>query len=407
MGMRKLWLVTVNTYLRQVKSWSFLILVLSPFVMIALSFGIGWISANSATNGDRIAVVSNQPALRSAYLKTLGKDGAAPAIKTVKAAKQAQRTEKIQGYVVLTQGKQLKAVYRGSQALSSSRKAKLTSFLTSVQNQQNVAQAKLTKQQVATLQQQPIVQQKVTSSLGQKKVAKMASFWILVFMVYMILTTYSSITAQEIASEKGTKIMEIIFSSTTAIKYFLGKIFGVLLMIVTQLVVYVIGGWASLTAGQHFSATRDLYTSYHALINQVVGNLFSINLVFLFVGVILYTVLAAFCGALVAKPEDSSKAGYPAVYLSMIAFFATFPFQSNADALFVRIMSYMPFFSSYFMPMRVINGTASTLQISLSMLILLATLLGMTWYIGRIYGGLMLQTDEGSFWKRLKRGLAN
>ncbi|WP_369404288.1 hypothetical protein [Secundilactobacillus collinoides] len=43
----------------------------------------------------------------------------------------------------------------------------------------------------------------------------------------------------------------------------------------------------------------------------------------------------------------------------------------------------------------------------MSMLILLATLLGMTWYIGRIYGGLMLQTDEGSFWKRLKRGLAN
>ncbi|KRL77551.1 ABC-type Na+ efflux pump, permease [Secundilactobacillus paracollinoides DSM 15502 = JCM 11969] len=407
MGMRKLWLVTVNTYLRQVKSWSFLILVLSPFVMIGLSFGIGWISANSASSGDQIAVVSNQPALRAAYLKTTSKADVKQSITTVAEAKQAQKTEKIQGYLVLTGGQQLKAVYHGSQALSSTRKAKLTTFLTNMQTQQNVAQAKLTKRQVVTLQQQPVVQQRVTSSLGLKKTAKMASFWILVFMVYMILTTYSSITAQEIASEKGTKIMEIIFSSTTALKYFLGKIFGVLLMIVTQLVVYVLGGWASLTAAQHFSATREMYHTYHGLINQVVGNLMSINLVFLFVGVILYTVLAAFCGALVAKPEDSSKAGYLAVYLSMIAFFATFPFQSNADALFVRIMSYIPFFSSYFMPMRIINGTATTLQISVSMLILLATLLGMTWYIGRIYGGLMLQTDDGSFWKRLRRGLAN
>ncbi|WP_054712592.1 ABC transporter permease [Secundilactobacillus paracollinoides] len=405
--MRKLWLVTVNTYLRQVKSWSFLILVLSPFVMIGLSFGIGWISANSASSGDQIAVVSNQPALRAAYLKTTSKADVKQSITTVAEAKQAQKTEKIQGYLVLTGGQQLKAVYHGSQALSSTRKAKLTTFLTNMQTQQNVAQAKLTKRQVVTLQQQPVVQQRVTSSLGLKKTAKMASFWILVFMVYMILTTYSSITAQEIASEKGTKIMEIIFSSTTALKYFLGKIFGVLLMIVTQLVVYVLGGWASLTAAQHFSATREMYHTYHGLINQVVGNLMSINLVFLFVGVILYTVLAAFCGALVAKPEDSSKAGYLAVYLSMIAFFATFPFQSNADALFVRIMSYIPFFSSYFMPMRIINGTATTLQISVSMLILLATLLGMTWYIGRIYGGLMLQTDDGSFWKRLRRGLAN
>lgn len=407
MAMRKLWLVTVNTYLRQVKSWSFLILVLSPFVMIGLSFGIGWISANSASSGDQIAVVSNQPALRAAYLKTTSKADVKQSITTVAEAKQAQKTEKIQGYLVLTGGQQLKAVYHGSQALSSTRKAKLTTFLTNLQTQQNVAQAKLTKRQVTTLQQQPIVQQRVTSSLGLKKTAKMASFWILVFMVYMILTTYSSITAQEIASEKGTKIMEIIFSSTTALKYFLGKIFGVLLMIVTQLVVYILGGWASLTAAQHFSATREMYHTYHGLINQVVGNLMSINLVFLFVGVILYTVLAAFCGALVAKPEDSSKAGYPAVYLSMIAFFATFPFQSNADALFVRIMSYIPFFSSYFMPMRIINGTTTTLQISVSMLILLATLLGMTWYIGRIYGGLMLQTDDGSFWKRLRRGLAN
>ncbi|ANZ62423.1 ABC transporter permease [Secundilactobacillus paracollinoides] len=405
--MRKLWLVTVNTYLRQVKSWSFLILVLSPFVMIGLSFGIGWISANSASSGDQIAVVSNQPALRAAYLKTTSKADVKQSITTVAEAKQAQKTEKIQGYLVLTGGQQLKAVYHGSQALSSTRKAKLTTFLTNMQTQQNVAQAKLTKRQVVTLQQQPVVQQRVTSSLGLKKTAKMASFWILVFMVYMILTTYSSITAQEIASEKGTKIMEIIFSSTTALKYFLGKIFGVLLMIVTQLVVYVLGGWASLTAAQHFSATREMYHTYHGLINQVVGNLMSINLVFLFVGVILYTVLAAFCGALVAKPEDSSKAGYLAVYLSMITFFATFPFQSNADALFVRIMSYIPFFSSYFMPMRIINGTATTLQISVSMLILLATLLGMTWYIGRIYGGLMLQTDDGSFWKRLRRGLAN
>lgn len=404
--MKKMLIVTLTTYLRQVKSWSFVILVLSPFIMLLVSFGVGFVSANSTSSSDDIAVIAKQPALRKGYIQVAGKGNVDTKLTTVKAAKHALKENDISGYVILSAGQQYSAVYHGKQAMSASDKSQLTGYLGKLQTQNNVAQAKLTRQQLKQLSVQPAFKQVVQKREGIVKMARMVSFWILVFMVYMILTTYASITAQEIASEKGTKVMEMVFSSTTASKYFCGKILGVLMVIATQLLVYLIGGWASLVAAKQMNMAKPFFDQYGSLVNQVVHNLVNVNLLFLFLGVIIYTILAAFSGALVSKAEDASKAAYPAVYLSMIAFFATFPFQNNADALMVKIMSYVPFFSSYFMPLRIINQSASFMEIGISLGILILTIIGLTWYISSIYKGLILQADESHFWQRLRRGVA-
>lgn len=66
----------------------------------------------------------------------------------------------------------------------------------------------------------------------------MVSLIIVIMVVYMILIPYSSITAQEIASEKDTKIIEIIFLSKTSAKYFFGKILGIFGVIATQFIIH-------------------------------------------------------------------------------------------------------------------------------------------------------------------------
>lgn len=58
------------------------------------------------------------------------------------------------------------------------------------------------------------------------------------------------------------------------------------------------------------------------------------------------------------------------------------------------------------MPVRVINGHVGNLKILLSMSSLLISIVGLIAYISKIYQGVILQTDDTSFWKRLKRGLA-
>lgn len=404
--MRKLWVITIETYLRQVKSWSFVMLVVAPFLMIGLSFGVGFLSANSSQSGNKIAVVSNQSTLRDQFIKE-NKDDIKKSISSIKAAKTAFKDEQIAGYIVLSSDShQVSATFHGGRSLESNINTKLDSFLMQQQQRLNLINAKLSPAQANTLQQQPQFKQIVQKKTGNAKIARLISFWVMVLMVYMILITYSSVTAQEIASEKGTKIMEIIFSSTSAYKYFAGKILGVLLVILTQLIFYGIGGWGSYLIAQHASFTKEIVAANHALLDKVVSNLLSINLVYLFLGVILYTILAAFSGALVAKAEDASKAAQPAIYLVMIAFFATFPFQNNADALVVKIMSYVPFFSSFFMPLRIIDQSVGGWEVAASLVVLVGSICLLIQYIGGIYEGLMLQTDDSSFWKRFKRGVS-
>ncbi|WP_334329635.1 ABC transporter permease [Companilactobacillus sp. HBUAS59699] len=403
--MNKLWIVTFETFLRQVKSWGFVALVLGPFMIFGISIGAGYIGASSTGNSDDIAVFG-QTELKQEFVKQ-NKDDVDTSIKSIKSANKRIKDNKLAGYLVLkTNNNQVSAVYHGSNSMDSSLKNRLLIFNTTVQQQLNYATAKLSPTQAKSLQQQPKFKEVVTKKTGTANLAKMISFWIMVVLVYTILVTYTSITAQEIASEKGTKIMEVIFSSTTATKYFVGKVLGVLLVIVTQILIYLLGGWGMFEFAKTSSLTKDAIAQNEDLISSVLHNLLSINLVYLLLGVVIYTILAALCGALVAKSEDAAKAAQPVTMLSMLAFFITFPFQNNMDALAVKILSYVPFFSSYFMPMRVINNEATPVEMAISLIILIATIFLMAFYIGKIYQGLMLQTDDSSFWKRLKRGIA-
>ncbi|WP_125762926.1 ABC transporter permease [Companilactobacillus hulinensis] len=403
--MNKLWIVTFETFLRQVKSWGFVALVLGPFVIFGISIGAGYLSASSASDSDDIAVYG-QNELKDAFIKQ-NKDDINTKIKSVSTAEKKVKANKIAGYLVFTtENNSVKATYHGSSSIDNSMKAKINTFTMGVQQQLNYANAQLTPKQAQSLQQQPVFKEVIRKKTGTDNLAKMISFWIIVIMVYTILITYGSITAQEIASEKGTKIMEVIFSSTTAVKYFIGKILGVLLVIITQILIYLVGGWGMFVYAQHAELTKDAIAKNKDLITAVLHNILSLNLVYLLLGVVIYTILAALCGALVAKAEDASKAAQPVTMLSMLAFFITFPFQNNMDVLPVKILSYVPFFSSYFMPMRIINNEVAPIQIIISLAILVAAILLMIYYIGKVYQGLMLQNDDSSFWKRLKRGLS-
>ena len=403
--MNKLWTVTLQTYWHQVKSWSFLILILGPFFIIGCSALGGAISANSDSES-QIAVISSNEQVRQNFIKNNDKYVDSK-IKTTESAKKAVKKEKIDGYLVFgMQKNQVKAVYHGASPIADELKPKVKSYLQMVQSQFNLQQAQLAPHQLKALQQQPQYTEVLQKNHQDDKLVKMLSLIIVIMAVYMILISYSGITAQEIASEKGTKIMEIIFSSTTAAKYFLGKILGIFGVIITQLLIYIVGGWATYRWALHAKITASFMRDNQVIINKVLGNLLNVNLIFLILGVVIYTILAAFSGALVAKPEDSSKAAQSTTMISLIAFFLAFAFISNPEQILPQVLSYVPFFSSFMMPIRIINGQVGSLEVILSLVILIVSIIGLTIYISKIYQGVILQTDDTSFWKRLKRGLS-
>jgi len=397
--MRNMWVVMKETYLRHVKSWSFFFMVISPFLFLALSVGIGYLQNSSMAKNSKIAVVTTVPSVAEGLKSTNGinfdyKDEAS--------AQAAIKDEKIKGYLTIDQEDSvLKAVYHGETSLESGIKLAVTNKLNELQYQLNRSAANLSQEQEKRLSQTVDFTEKIDESKENKKIVQTIAAAGLGFFLYMILITYASVTAQEVASEKGTKIMEVVFSSIRASHYFYARMLALLLVILTHIGIYVVGGLAAILL------FKDIPILAQSGILNHLGEAFSLNtLLFVLVSLFMYVVLAAFLGSMVSRPEDSGKALSPLMILIIAGFVGVTSLGAAGDNLVLKIGSYIPFISTFFMPFRAINGYASGLEAWISLAITVAFAVTATAFIGRMYASLVLQTDDLGIWKTFKRALA-
>ena len=400
--MNKIWLVAKETYRREVKTWSYLLMILAPFLFILLSFVIGMASAGSSDD-NYIGVVTANPVLKQAIKKSEDFDNYSTEAK----AKKAYKDEDIDGYVLIEQkNNQLSATYYSDEKMDSDLKSELLTSLNTAQQQLNLSKAKLTIKQSQSLTTRAQFKQKV-KHVDKKNFdndpVKQISFWVLLIILYMLVITYTQVTAQDIATEKGTKTMEVIFSSMPGGDYFTGKILGIFGEIITQVLIYVIGFAAVYCAAPYIDGFSDLFDKYKPMIDQTVGNLASWGLLFTIIGLVLFIIFAAFCGALVAKSENANKAVGPT--LMLIGFLFTLNMQSSGDTILAKVLSYIPFLSSFVMPARVIMGSATNLEAAISALIALVAAVASFIWIRKIYPNLILQTDDVGPWQNFKRSL--
>ncbi|WP_096406019.1 ABC transporter permease [Streptococcus sp. NPS 308] len=397
--MRNMWVVIKETYLRHVKSWSFFFMVISPFFFIALTGGISYLQGSSMAKNSKVAVVTTVPSVAEGLKDTNGinfdyQDEAS--------AQAAIKDEKIKGYLTIDQEDSvIKAVYHGETSLETGIKLAVTNKLNELQYQLNRSAANLSQEQEKRLAQTVDFTEKIDESKENKKMVQTIAAAGLGFFLYMILITYASVTAQEVASEKGTKIMEVVFSSIRASHYFYARMIALLLVILTHIGIYVVGGLAALLL------FKDLPFLANSGILKHLGEAFTVNtLLFILVSLFMYVVLAAFLGSMVSRPEDAGKALSPLMILIIAGFMGVTALGAAGDNLVLKIGSYIPFISTFFMPFRAINGYASDLEAWISLAITVVFAVTATAFIGRMYASLVLQTDDLGLWKSFKRALA-
>ena len=373
-------------------------MVISPFLFLALSVGIGFLQGSSMAKNSKIAVVTTVPSVEEG-LK--GTNGINFDYKDEASAQAAIKDEKIKGYLTIDQEDSiLKAVYHGETSLETGIKLAVTNKLNELQYQLNRSAANLSQEQEKRLSQTVDFTEKIDESKENKKIVQTIAAAGLGFFLYMILITYASVTAQEVASEKGTKIMEVVFSSIRASHYFYARMLALLLVILTHIGIYVVGGLAAILL------FKDLPILAQSGILNHIGEAFSLNtLLFVLVSLFMYVVLAAFLGSMVSRPEDSGKALSPLMILIIAGFVGVTSLGAAGDNLVLKIGSYIPFISTFFMPFRAINGYASSLEAWISLAITVIFAVTATAFIGRMYASLVLQTDDLGIWKTFKRAL--
>lgn len=374
-------------------------MVISPFLFIGLSGGIGYLQGSSLAQNNKVAVVSSVPAVTESLKSTNGinfdyKDEAS--------AQEAIKDEKIKGYLTIDQeGSVLKAVYHGETSLESGIKLAVTTKLNELQYQLNRSEAHLSQEQEQHLAQTIQFSEQIDESKESKKMVQTFAAAGLGFFLYMILITYASVTAQEVASEKGTKIMEVVFSSIRASHYFYARMIALLLVILTHIGIYVVGGLGAILF------FKDMPFLANSGILSHLGEAFSVNtLLFVLVSLFMYVVLAAFLGSMVSRPEDAGKALSPLMILIIAGFVGVTALGAAGDNLVLKIGSYIPFISTFFMPFRAINGYANSIEAWISLAITVVFAVTATTFIGRMYASLVLQTDDLGIWKTFKRALS-
>ncbi|MGO5579692.1 ABC transporter permease [Streptococcus milleri] len=402
--MKQTLIVIKETYLRHVKSWSFVFMVISPFIFIGLSMGVGYLSSMSSSSSNRVAVVSDNAQVKEALKDTKNLDFD---YKNKAAAKKAVKDGDVGGYLLVSEADgQIKATYFADTSMSSATKIEITQKLMQLQQVANISQANLSANQVKLLSRAIDFKEEIDEKKEAKKATQTIVATAIGLVLYMILIVYTSSTAQEIASEKGTKIMEVIFSSIKASEYFYGRMAGIFAVILTHVSIYVIGAVLLLAFSDQISFVKEFLDANPNLMKHL-GEAISFNTIaFITLSVFMFVVLSAFLGSMVTRIEDVGKAVQPVVMLILLGFLGVTALGNAGDTILLKVGSFIPFISTFFMPFRAINGYATSLEAWISFVIASVFTLGMTVYIGRIYSSLILQTDDIGIWKSFKKALA-
>jgi ABC-2 type transport system permease protein len=410
--MSKFWIIASDVYKKNVKSVSFVIMILVPFIVM----GIIYVAGSFAGKGEetKIGLVSDNQELAQQLEAAKAEDYSFNVLKSEKDAENQLKKQKIDTFLVLTTSNdEIKGKMYAESSIGMTTELTISQLLNNLQVSLNASKLNLTQEQLASLS-QPANFKKTKVSFNEEgkmeegednSIFQTVLTGVITVFLFMIIITYSSIIAQEIASEKGTRIMEVILSSTKAQTHFYGKLVGVILVAITQIAVYAV------TFGIGYSQLKNLDIVKSLLegvqVQDLLGSFLAFTLLFFILGVISYSVLAALCGSLVSKPEDTPKAVTPIMYIAMIGYFIGFSFGlSDPQNIVIKVTSYIPLISSIIMPIRLANETATTANAVVSLVILVIFSILLTTFSAKLYKSNVLVYSDGGVLKSLKQSIS-
>lgn len=408
----KFWTIVKEVFRKNVKSVAFLVMVFLPLLIGLAIYVIARVADNDTGNVESIAVVTENKNLGSALSEIKGEINYEVMDREV--ANRKLKDEDVGAILDLKeeQGK-IRANLETTRSLDMTSQMTISQTLTVIQQSLFATQLGLTPEDKSSLL-SPATLETVhvefdadgnriqgTDYSGLRQVIATA----LIIMIWIFVATYGSIVAQEIASEKGTRIMEVILSSVKAETHFYGKLVGIILVCSLNVIAYAV----QIGAGYLLFRNNDLIQHFLQGLNlqEVFTGQFWLVIPIVILGVLLFTFLAALSGSLISRVEDVPKAQTPMTMIGLLGYMLSVIFASQPDNIIMTVTSYIPFISSFVLPMQIATGVASNLQVWISMAIMLATMVFVLLFSARLYKSNVLIYSSGGLLKVLRQSLNN
>ena len=225
------------------------------------------------------------------------------------------------------------------------------------------------------------------------------------FLLYFFIFAYGSMIMMSVMEEKTNRIIEIIISSVKPFHLMTGKIIGVSLAALTQVLIW---GTMFFVFSYIFSFVFGISTSYNtgdlilsaegntelssftlemisAFMNLPLTNIFIAFIMYFLGGYFLYASIFAAIGAAIDNQADAQQFMIPITLLVIIALYVgilTVP--EDPNGIVAQIFSYFPFTSPIVMLMRIPNGVPIYEQV-ISLTILFSSVVFMIWIAAKVY----------------------
>ncbi|HSJ33808.1 MAG TPA: ABC transporter permease [Acidimicrobiia bacterium] len=210
-------------------------------------------------------------------------------------------------------------------------------------------------------------------------------------LMYIAVLTYGSWMLSGVTEEKTNRVVEVLLSTLRPWQIFAGKLVGIGLLGLGQLVILLTVAMIGLRITNAFDVPSLPLDSVVALVGWFI------------LGFVLYATLFGAAGALVSRMEDAQSAAAPLSILAVVGYFLSFQALNEPDGVVAVVGTFIPFTAPYVAPIRLALRTIEPWEMILAVLITVGSIVVMVRLAGRVYAGGLLRFGGRMKWREAFR----
>lgn len=263
-----------------------------------------------------------------------------------------------------------------------------------------------------------ILSEDVNSESENTQMIMTSVFPILILPFFMLTIFLVQFIGSEVNDEKSTKSMEIIISNVSPKIHFAAKIIANNLFIIAQVILIVLYGLIglkirNLIGGDNIinGISSEVGKTIGMIANSGSGDKLIIIIIFTIILMILtfiaYSLVAGILASMTTNTEDYQQIQTPIMIILLLGYYLSIMSGMFEGSIFIKILSFVPFISAILSPSLLVMGQIGVFEISISILIMLATLYILIKYGLRVYKvGILNYSSEG-IWKKIFKSVRN
>lgn len=404
--MKKILAVARWEYIERVRTKSFLIgLFLTPLIMIGMGVLPGLLATQEDTETKTVGIIDRTGELGATFIERMhtryllpskvpnylvqllasGPDGDLSA--QIAGADQKVRDGILEGYCIVTgtSGADTTVEYRSLAVGDFVLQSRIEETLRTIVAERRAVLLGIDANVLSQLRVKLDIRSTKLSKTGEKEqkgdfLKTFFSAYVFMMMLFTLIVGSGQALVRSVIEEKSNRIVEVLVSSCSPTELMSGKVLGLSALGFTQ-----IAFWTLLGVAATVRLGIDIVPPANA----------AILIVYFILGYLLYAGIFIAAGSPLTTEQAAQQVTSYLVLILLIPIVLAFPAMKNPDALWIRILTFIPVLTPTMMALRVPIQMPAMWEILVTMLLMVVSIWGVMVAAGRIFRVGILMTGKG------------